>query len=106
MNQKMPESLGLDPERLEIAANLIQAEIEKASINKKWKGEMFDPIETMKYIIASGVNGKFLLQSMSMKDQPFTVNEAFINKQAKRLKEKMTLPGCRAIPEAGTTLRS
>ena len=33
MNQKMHESLGLDPERLEIAANLIQAEIEKASIS-------------------------------------------------------------------------
>ncbi len=72
----------------------------------KWHAEVDDPIALMKYIIESGMSGKFLKQSMELKEQPFLLNEGWLNRQAKKFKKKLALPGVRAVPESGTFLKT
>lgn len=72
----------------------------------RWHALIENPIEMMKYIIASGMDPNFLKQSIELKEQPFLFNMPYLNRMAKKLKTKLTIPGVRAVGERDTHLRS
>ncbi len=98
-----------EPEPLATLPIVATPEVEKVSGAvqvTRWHAEVDDPIALMKYLIASGMSPKFLKQSMELKEQPFLLNESWLNKQAKKMRKKLSLPGVRAVPESDTYLKS
>jgi hypothetical protein len=104
--EPIPEPEQKAPAPLPIVATPEVERVSGASRSTPYHAEVDDPIALMKWVIESGMSPKFLKQSMDLKEQPFLLNESWLNKQARKMKKKLSLPGVRAVPESRTTLRS
>ena len=71
----------------------------------KYHGEVTNVIDLAKYMIESGLSPDRLFEEMKDREQPFLLNEAWLNRKAIKLKDACRIPGMRAVPERATKLR-
>ena len=79
--------------------------IDNASESVKYHAEITNIHHFMKYWIEETGDPEYAMELILTGKAPFDLKMGTLNKKANKLKAKFNIPGVRAVPEEGTTLR-